>query len=165
MIISVIVAINDNHVIGADNKLLWHLPDDLKNFKKVTSGHTLLMGRKTFDSIGRPLPNRTNLILTRQADLKIEGCVTFNHLSTAIKYAADEGETELFVIGGAEIYQMIMPMAHKLYLTRVHADMTGDAHFPDINFDEWEIIQSRSCRKDVRHAYDFEMEEYVRLEQ
>ena len=164
MIISVIVAISDNYVIGENNRLLWHLPEDLKHFKKVTTGHTILMGRKTYESIGRPLPNRTNLVLSRQENIAIEGCTVLNDLAKAIRYAAENGETELFIIGGAEIYNISLPLAQRLYLTRVHAHMDGDAFFPKLDFDEWTVKESTVFLKDNdRHAFDFEIIELERL--
>lgn len=131
MTISIIVAAAQNNAIGKNNELLWHLSEDLKRFKRLTTGHSIIMGRKTFDSIGKPLPNRRSIIITRQHDLKIEGCEVVHSLDEAIQLC--KGEPEVFIIGGAEIYKQSLEKANKIYLTRVYADFEGDAFFPEIH--------------------------------
>jgi len=133
--VSIIVAISENNAIGKDNQLLWHLPADLKHFKEITSGHTIIMGRKTYDSIGRPLPNRRNIVITRKADLQIENVEIVNSLDEAISLCANENE--VFIIGGAEIYKNAILLGNRIYLTTVHQEYEADVFFPEINADEW----------------------------
>lgn len=142
MNISIIVAVAENWVIGGNNQLLWHISEDLKRFKALTSGHSIIMGRKTFESIGRPLPNRKNIVVSRNANLVIDGCVIVNSLNEALKITKDENE--VFVVGGGELYFQALPLANKLYLTKVHKNFEGDTIFPTINFDEWELIHKQN---------------------
>jgi dihydrofolate reductase len=135
MILSIIVAVAENQVIGHNNQLLWHISEDLKRFKSLTLGHHIIMGRKTFESIGRPLPGRTNIVITRRADFGVEGCLTAHSLQEAIALA--ESDSEAFVIGGGEIYSQAIPLAQRIYLTRVHAGYAGDTIFPELNMAEW----------------------------
>jgi dihydrofolate reductase len=134
MTVSIIVAIGENNAIGKNNQLLWHLPADLRHFKNITSGHTIIMGRKTFDSVGKPLPNRRNIVVTRQ-DIKIEGCEVVKSIDEAI--ALCKGEDEVFIGGGAEIYRLAMAKTDRIYLTIVHEVFDADTFFPEINFSEW----------------------------
>lgn len=133
--LSAIVAMSENRVIGIDNQLPWRIPADLKHFKTITTGHPILMGRKTFESIGRPLPNRTNIILTRNANYDAPGCVVVTSIDDAIAKA--DPATEIFIIGGAEIYQQCLARVDQLYLTIVHEQFEGDAFFPELNSMEW----------------------------
>ncbi|WP_316785334.1 dihydrofolate reductase [Pedobacter frigiditerrae] len=133
--LSIVVAISENKAIGKDNQLLWHLPADLKHFKEITSGHTIIMGRKTYDSIGRPLPNRRNIVITRKADLQIENVEVVNSLEEAISLC--KNEEEVFIIGGAEIYKNSISLSNRIYLTTVHKEYEADVFFPKINADEW----------------------------
>jgi dihydrofolate reductase len=133
--VSIIVAISANNAIGKNNQLLWHLPADLKHFKEITSGHTIIMGRKTYDSIGRPLPNRRNIVITRKTDLQIENVEIVNSLQDAISLC--ETEDEVFIIGGAEIYKNSISIANRIYLTTVHQEYEADVFFPELNKDEW----------------------------
>ncbi len=134
MIISLIVAVADNGVIGQDNALPWRLPGDLKRFKALTMGKPIIMGRKTFDSIGKPLPGRTNIVITRQSDLQIVGCTVVGSLDEAFgSVQADE----YMIIGGAEIYRQALPQAQRVYLTQVHATISGDAFFPLLEPTQW----------------------------
>ncbi len=126
---NIIVAVAENNVIGCHNKLIWHISEDLKRFKRLTTGHPIIMGRKTYDSIGRALPNRLNVVISRNADLKIEGCEVVGSLDEALKLT--EGQ-DPFVIGGGEIYRQALPLATKLYLTKVYQSPEGDTHFPEI---------------------------------
>ena len=134
MTVSIIVAIGENNAIGKDNQLLWHLPADLRHFKNKTSGHTIIMGRKTFDSVGKPLPNRRNIVVTRQ-DIKIEGCEVVKSIDDALALCGDE--EEVFIGGGAEIYKLAMPKTDRIYLTIVHQEFDADTFFPEIDFSQW----------------------------
>jgi len=135
-ILSLIVATAKNGVIGLDNKLPWHLPEDLKRFKTLTMGHHIIMGRKTFESLGRLLPGRTTVIVTRNINYKIEGAVVVHSLEEAIKSCAND--TEVFLIGGAELYQVGLKLADKLYITEIHAEYKGDANFPVFSLEHWQ---------------------------
>ncbi len=130
MIVSLIVAMTREGVIGIDNKLPWRLPDDLKRFKAITSGHSIIMGRKTFDSIGKPLPNRRNIVISRQKLLRIPGAEVFSSLDQATKNCSEVGNDEVFIIGGGEIFKEALPLAHKLYVTWIESKISGDAYFP-----------------------------------
>lgn len=141
-LISIIVAISLNNAIGRNNQLLWHIPEDLKYFKKVTSGHTIIMGRKTWESIGRPLPNRRNIVVSR-THKTIEGAEVYSSLEDALKTASTEGE--VFIIGGGQIYKQALPMANKLYLTIMNQTIEdADTFFPEIDFSQWEEIENES---------------------
>lgn len=130
MLISAIVAVSENNVIGRDGHLPWRLSADLKRFKAITTGHSIVLGRKNYDDIGRPLPNRTNYVLTRNASFEAPGCIVCSSLESALDAAAAAGETECFIIGGAAVYDLAMPLVKKLYVTRVLAQVTGDVFFP-----------------------------------
>ena len=146
--ISIIVAVADNGVIGCANKLIWHLSDDLKRFKRLTTGHPVVMGRKTFDSIGRPLPNRVNIVISRDKSLDIEDVVVVNSIDGAVGlFGTDE---EIFIIGGGEIYRQSMPLADKLYLTLVHQTPEGDTYFPEIDHRQWKEVF-----REVHKGYEF----------
>lgn len=151
--VSLIVATDKQGGIGKDNALLWHLPNDLKRFKSITSGHPIIMGRKTYDSIGRPLPNRLNIIITQNKDLNIEGCVIVHSLKDAI--IAAEGK-DVFIIGGGSIYEQAMEIADMIYLTLVDVTLEADTHFPKIEDDKWQIVHSESHSKDEKHNYDYQ---------
>lgn len=135
MLVSIVVAAAENNVIGRGNGLPWRLPDDLKRFKALTIGKPVIMGRKTYESLGRPLPNRPNIVISRQPGFAAEGCTVVGSLEEAL--AAAETAPEAAVIGGAEIFRQVLPRADLLYLTRVHADVPGDTYFPDIVPDDW----------------------------
>jgi len=142
MNISIIVATAEDNVIGAKNKLLWHISDDLKRFKKLTTGHHILMGQKTFESIGRILPDRTNIILSFEENYQTSGGFVFTNIKDALKFAEDRNEVELFVIGGGMIYKEFLPVANKIYLTKVHKKYAGDTFFPEIDMNEWSEISN-----------------------
>ena len=144
-IISLIAALGKNNVIGVDNKLPWKLSADLKRFKAITSGKPVIMGRKTFESIGRPLPNRTNIIITRDKNYRAEGCIAVHDLDGALKAA---GDGEIMVIGGAQIYAEFLPRAHRMYLTIIEKEFDGDAYFPEYNDHEWKIIHKEDHEDD-----------------
>ena len=162
MKISIIVAVADNGVIGSDNQLIWHLSDDLKNFKKITSGHIIIMGRKTYESIGRPLPNRTNIILSRIKNYNVEGCIVFHSLDEALTFSQERGEKEVFIIGGEAVYNAAYEIADKLYLTRVHASPKGDAFFKQIRFEHWKQISKVYIPKNDRNDFEYEILELER---
>ncbi|WP_458355106.1 dihydrofolate reductase [Peribacillus frigoritolerans] len=154
--ISLMVAMDQNRVIGKNNKLPWHLPADLQYFKKVTMGHPIVMGRKTFESIGRVLPGRENVIVTRNQEFKAEGCVVLHDIAQ-IKMFADNDDEEVFVIGGAEIFKEILPFTDRLYITEIHETFEGDTFFPEIDENEWDVISSNPGGIDEknRFAHDF----------
>ncbi len=147
--ISLVVAISSNRAIGKDNQLLWHLPADLKHFKQLTSGHTILMGRKTFESIGKPLPNRRNIVISRQEALFFSGAEVVSSLEKALELTKDE--KEVFIIGGAEIYQLALPIATTIYLTEVEATYEADAFFPVLPDDEWKLLHKAAHSPDEKN--------------
>ncbi len=155
MIISLIVAASENNAIGKNNQLLWHLPNDLKFFKNTTWGMVVIMGRKTFESVNKPLPGRVNIVITRQAGWNAAGVITAADLQGALKKAAGSNCKEAFVIGGGEIYKSAMGIADKMYITRVHAAIEGDTFFPAINAGEWELVSEDNFNKDEKHQYDY----------
>ncbi len=138
--ISLVVAMGLNREIGINNQIPWKLSEDLKNFKKTTMGHHILMGRKTFESIGKPLPGRTNIILSRNKDFKVKDCITVTTMDEAINFSKKNGETELMVIGGAEIYKEALPLANRIYLSKVEFKGEADAYFPEFNEKDWKVI-------------------------
>ena len=137
MKISIIVAVAKNNVIGGKGKLLWHIPQDLKNFKKITLGHHILMGQKTYESIGKPLPERINIILSDDKKFKAKGCFVFNNLNDALSFAKKRNEKELIVIGGGTIYKLMLPKATRIYLTKIYKSFEGDVKFPKLNLSSW----------------------------
>ncbi|MDP3743206.1 MAG: dihydrofolate reductase [Methylotenera sp.] len=139
--LSIIVATANNDVIGVNNTLPWHLPEDLKRFRALTTGHHIIMGRRTYESLGRLLPNRTTVIVTRNKDYKIEGALTANSLEAAM--ALCKGDAEPFLIGGAELYQHGLTLATRLYITRVHAEFAGDVFFPAVDFNHWQLVEKK----------------------
>lgn len=150
--ISLIAAMSKNHVIGINNTLPWHLPEDLQHFKQLTMGHTIIMGRKTFESIGRALPGRTNLVISRNGYPAPTNCTVVDSIAAAIQFCANEDE--VFFIGGAQIYQQAISYADKLYLTEIDTEMEGDAHFPDFSPTVW-IETDRQQHVASPHTYDF----------
>lgn len=155
MKVSFIVATSENLTIGVDNDLPWRLPTDLKLFKKITSGHCIIMGRKTYDSIGKPLSKRTNIVITSQKELLIEGCIVKNSITDALDYAKSLDESEAFIIGGASIYKSALNIVDRIYLTLVHAHIDGDAFFPTLDKNDWEITNEEYFPKDEKHSYSF----------
>jgi len=162
MRLSIIVATAENGVIGRDGKLPWHLSDDLRHFKELTMGHTVIMGRRTWESIGRPLPGRQMVVVSRQPDYEAAGCQVVSDLDDALAIAEQIDDDEAFVIGGAQIYQLALPRADRLYLTRVHADVGGDVRFPEIDPAEWKLLESQRHEADDKNDYPFSMERYER---
>ncbi len=155
MIISAIVAVAQNQVIGRDNEIPWYLPEDLKWFKKQTLNHAVVMGRKCFESIGRPLPKRTNIVITRDMFYLASGCVIVHSLAEALQVAKNQGETEVFIIGGGEIYEQSMAFCDKLYLTEVHADIEGEILFPKPAAEDWQLVFEENHTKNEKNEYDF----------
>lgn len=153
MNISIVVAAAENGVIGKDNQLLWKLSSDLKRFKQITSNHFILLGRKTFESIGKPLPNRTSLIISRNFKCDFENCFVFPTINDAIVFAAKQNQSEIFVIGGGEIYKQILPLANKIYLTLVHTEIEGDTYF-EYDDSSWKVAHTEFVAKDEKNEFD-----------
>jgi dihydrofolate reductase len=162
MRISLVVAAARNGVIGHRGEIPWQLPDDQRFFRKLTTGNIIVMGRKTFESIGKPLPSRTNLVLSRSDLSHIEGIHTFRRLRDAEDWARDRLASELFVIGGEAVYREAMPDADRIHLTRVEAEPEGDAYFPEIDQTRWQCIHRDPRKADARHAIDFSFETWER---
>lgn len=158
--LTLIAAAGENNALGKDNTLVWHLPDDFKRFKKLTSGHHIIMGRKTFDSFPEPLPNRTHVVITRQDNFKKEGIVVVNSLERAVELTAEDPQP--FVIGGGEIYKMAMKLADKIELTRVHGTFEADTFFPEIDESQWKLVSEEFHDKDEKHKYAFTYLTYER---
>jgi dihydrofolate reductase len=156
MKISIIVAVSKNGTIGQKGKIPWHLPEDLKRFKKITIGHHLIMGRKTYESIGHPLPDRTNIVITRDPKLKIKKCIIAHSLKKALWIAQDAGEKEVMVIGGEPIYKLALPLADKIYLTKIKHNFRGDTFFPKINTKKWQEISRQSYPKNERNSFSYD---------
>ena len=160
--LSIIVAKASNNVIGKNNSLIWHLPEDLKRFKALTTGHTIIMGRKTFESLGRILPNRKHVILCNdmKMDINDDRVEVLEDISMLDKYINSEEEN--FIIGGATIYRLLMPYANKMYITEINQEFDGDVTFPEINKDEWKVIDIEKGLKDEKNPYDYNYVTYVR---
>ena len=159
MRVSLIVAVSENGVIGKDNDLIWHLPKDMKFFKDTTQGHHVIMGRKNFESIPhkfRPLPNRTNVIVTRQTGYVAEDCIVVNSVEDSIEVAKRNGDTEPFVIGGGEIYKVALEnnLIDRIYLTKIHYTFKGDTFFPNLS-EDWKVIARDDCKADEKNKYDY----------
>lgn len=165
MKIALIAAVADNGAIGRDNQLLWHLPADMRFFKETTTGHTILTGRKNYESIPerfRPLPNRTNLIVTRQMGFHEPGAFIFSNIEGAVTFARKNGENLLFVVGGGEIYRQCLPLADILFLTRVKATPQADTFFEIPDPEGWLVRTLQTQEADVRHAFSFQIEHWER---
>jgi dihydrofolate reductase len=163
MIISIIAAKAENNVIGKDNQLIWHLPEDMKFFKKMTSGHHVAMGRKTFESLGKPLPNRTNYVITRNKSYDQEGVIVVHDIEEAIEKARFKGADELFILGGGEIYRQSLALADRLVITEVKTTIEGDTYFPEIETSAWKEVSRDEHTSDDRHAYDYAFVIYEKL--
>lgn len=155
-----IAAVAENNALGKNNDLLWHLPLDFKRFKEITSGHYIIMGRKTFESFPKPLPNRTHVIITRQKDYKHEGCIVVENLEKAI--AVCPKNEDLFIIGGGQIYTQAIPLADQLDITRVHNSFDADVYFPEIDPEIWELTAEIFNPKDEKHLFDYTFQTFVR---
>ena len=162
MILSIIVAVDENHGIGLRNQIPWHLPGDLDRFKKLTMGHHLIAGRKTYQSIGSALPGRQMIVLTRDSDFIAEGCLVANSLEEALNLAKDDGEQEAFIIGGAEIYRQALVLADRLYITRVQGAFEADTHFPDFSEDDWVLVCEQEFPADEKNSYPHVFFHYLR---
>ncbi|MEC2056615.1 dihydrofolate reductase [Peribacillus psychrosaccharolyticus] len=160
--ISLMLAMDENRVIGKDNQLPWHLPADLQYFKKVTMGHPIVMGRKTYESIGRLLPGRVNIIITRNKSFQVNGAVILHNVAE-IKEYADKCEKEVFVIGGAEIFREILPETDKLYITQIHHTFEGDTYFPQIDSNQWRVTSSVKGKVDELNVYQHDFNILERL--
>lgn len=155
MIISLVVAAAENNAIGKNNQLLWHLPNDLKFFKNTTWGMPVIMGRKTFEAVNKPLPGRFNIVITRQKDWNAEGVIAATDLSDALKKAAETNCKEVFIIGGGEIYKQGTGIADRIYMTRVHASLEGDTFFPAIDESKWTQTTNQDFAADEKHAFAY----------
>ncbi|HET8838828.1 MAG TPA: dihydrofolate reductase [Flavobacteriaceae bacterium] len=161
--VTLIAAAAENNALGKDNDLLWHLPDDFKRFKKLTTGHFIIMGRKTFETFPKPLPNRTHIVITRQKDFSHKDCIVVHNIKDAMELSKTDRET--FIIGGGEIYELGLPYANKIELTRVHANFDeADTFFPEINLNEWVLIEKTYHPQDEKHKFDFTYLTFLRKE-
>lgn len=160
--LSIIVAISKNNVIGKDNKLIWHLPEDLKRFKKLTTGHTIIMGRKTFESLGRVLPNRKHIVITSNTNMQIEdeNVELIDDIKMLNKYI--NSEEEHFIIGGATIYKLLMPYASKMYITKINEEFEGDVYFPKIDKEFWKEVERKKGIKDEKNPFNYEYITYIK---
>lgn len=162
MTISIIVAAAENNAIGKNNQLLWHLPNDLKFFKNTTWGMPVIMGRKTFESVNKPLPGRFNIVITRQAGWKAEGVIVAADLNEALKKAAETNCKEVFIIGGGEIYKQGIEIAGKIYLTRVHAVLDGDTFFPVVDESKWQLNANQDFAADDKHKFAYSFQTWLK---
>jgi dihydrofolate reductase len=160
--LSLVVAASENNVIGKDNQLLWHLPNDLKFFKNTTWGMPVIMGRKTYESVGKPLPGRTNIVITRQEDWSAEKVIAVKSMDEAIQQSSSMDAREAYIIGGGEIYKQSMDIADRIYITRVHAVLEGDTFFPEIDTNKFELISSLPFQADEAHQYAYTFEVWQR---
>ncbi|MBN8653579.1 MAG: dihydrofolate reductase [Cytophagales bacterium] len=166
MIVSLIAALSENRVIGKNNDLPWRLPDDMKYFMETTSEHYVIMGRKNYQSLPekfRPLPNRTNIVITRSPGFSAPGCQVVHTLTDALEIARKANQTEVFIIGGAEIYTLSLPHAHRLYLTEIKAEVAGDTYFPNVNLTEWKELSRRHHSVDAKHPFAFDFVIYEKI--
>ena len=165
MTISLIAAVANNNIIGRDNKLPWHMPADLKWFKSLTTGHHVLMGRKTFEEIKKPLPGRVNVVITRNPNWAADGVAIARSVDEAIGKAQAAGDKEIFVIGGAEIFAQLLHRADRMYITRIHAEPQGDTYFPEFDdVNEWKLVDSEHFDADEKNAYPYSFLTYERHE-
>lgn len=162
MTISAIVAVGKNNVIGYKNTIPWYLPADFAYFKRTTLGHHIIMGRKCFESIGKPLPKRTNIIVTRDPFYLSSGCIVVHSLREALALAAQNGENEAFIIGGGEIYTQTMDLISKLYVTEVDIETEGDVFFPEIDAAVWQLLSEEKHSKDEKNEFDYTYKVYQR---
>lgn len=158
--ISIVVAMSDNGMIGQNNQLLWHLPNDLKHFKALTLNKPIIMGRKTYESIGKPLPNRQNIILTNARYLQLPGCDVVHSVNEALDIS--ENAQEIMIIGGGEIYKLFMPLVSTMHITYVHTQLPGDVAFPIFNQNEWQETSRQDFNKDEKHLYDYSFVTLIR---
>jgi dihydrofolate reductase len=159
--ITIIAAIGEKNELGKDNQLIWHLPDDFKRFKSITTGHFIIMGRKTFESFPKPLPNRTHIIITRKKDYFYEDCIIVENIEKALQVC--NNEEEVFIIGGGEIYKQTIDFADKLEITKVHYSFDADTFFPEIDLNNWKLIFEEYHPKDEKHLFDFTYYTYIKI--
>lgn len=163
--LSLMAAMSENWVIGREGDLPWHLPKDFKRFKKKTEGHNVIMGRKTFESLGgHPLPNRTNIVITRQPNYEVKDAVIVKSLEEALNYVRSTEDGEPFVIGGGEIYRLALPFADRIYLTIVHTTLEGDTFFPEFEETAWHMVEQQFMHADEKHDYDYTFYTFERKE-
>jgi dihydrofolate reductase len=154
---------SENGVIGRDGALPWRLPDDMKHFRQITLGHPVIMGRRTFEGLAKPLPGRTNIVLTRDSTRAAAGTLPARSIEAAIDLAKEQpGADRICVIGGGEVYQLALPLADELFITRVHATIEGDTHFPPVNWSEWQLVEQSHHAADERHHHAFTMQRHIR---
>jgi len=158
--ITLIAAVAENSALGKDNQLLWHLPNDFKRFKNITTGHYIIMGRKTFESFPKPLPNRTHVIISRQTDYHVSGCIIVDSVQHALEVCPND--QEIFIIGGGQIYNQSLEIADKLDITKVHQTFDADTFFPEIDLNIWTLVSSEFHPKDEKHLIDFTFQTYLR---
>jgi dihydrofolate reductase len=158
--IIMIAAVAENNALGKNNELVWHLPNDFKRFKALTTNHYIIMGRKTFESFPKPLPNRTHVIITRQKDYNPEGCIVVDSIEKAIEVCPKNEDS--YVIGGGEIYNLALPYADIIEITKVHHTFEADAFFPKISKSEWQLVEAETNLRDEKHLYDYTYETYIR---
>lgn len=158
--IIMIAAVAENNALGKDNELVWHLPNDFKRFKTLTSGHHIIMGRKTFESFPKPLPNRTHIIITRQKNYQAEGCIIVDSIEKALTICPKDEDS--FIIGGGEIYTLGLAYTDKIEITRVHSSFEADVYFPEINKKDWKLEKNAFNKKDEKHKYDYTYETFIR---
>ncbi|KAF2079561.1 dihydrofolate reductase [Flavobacterium sharifuzzamanii] len=158
--IIMIAAAAENNALGKNNELVWHLPNDFKRFKSLTTGHHIIMGRKTFESFPKPLPDRVHIVISRQENYKPEGCIVVDSIEKAIALCPDNDDS--YVIGGGEIYNLALPFTDIIELTKVHHSFDADAFFPKINKSEWTLVEAEENYKDEKHLYDYTYETYIR---
>ncbi|MFZ0596002.1 MAG: dihydrofolate reductase [Flavobacterium sp.] len=158
--IIMIAAVAENNALGKDNELVWHLPNDFKRFKSLTTNHHIIMGRKTFESFPKPLPNRVHVVITRQKDYNPEGCIVVESIEKAIAVCPQNEDS--YIIGGGEIYNLALPYTDIIEITKVHHTFEADAFFPEINNDEWQLVESEENFKDEKHLYDYTYETYIK---
>lgn len=160
--LTIIAAISQNNVLGKNNKLIWHLPADLKRFKKLTLGHTIIMGRKTFESIGKPLPGRINIIVTKNKKTKQKNCIIAHSIKEAIKKAFEK-DANPFIIGGAEIYKQSLEFAEKIELTKILKNFEGDAFFPELDKEKWQLQKKEYHKADSENPYDYAFLSFLKI--
>ncbi len=159
--VTIIAAVAKNNALGKDNQLIWHIPADLKRFKQITTGHHIIMGRKTFESLGKPLPNRTTIIISRNKNYKVEGCIVVNSLAKALEAASDDKNP--FILGGAQIYQKAMELTDILDLTLIHHEFEADVFFPKIDPSIWKEVSRIDYHADDKNKYDYSFVKYKRI--
>jgi len=158
--IIMIAAVAENNALGKNNELVWHLPNDFKRFKSLTTGHHIIMGRKTFESFPKPLPDRVHVVISRQENYKPEGCIVVDSLEKAIAICPENDDT--YIIGGGEIYNLALPFTDIIELTKVHHTFEADTFFPNLNKSEWTLVESEENFKDEKHLYDYTYETYIK---